>query len=225
MADPADSGIYEIVNLVNGKRYVGSAVDMAHRWREHRWSLNGNRHSNRHLQASWAKHGDGAFAFNILETCGPADLIAREQVAIDLLRPEFNICPRAGSTLGRRHTSETKAKIAVQRKGRKLPPRSPEHRAKLAAAMKGRPKPADQMAALQAGRREQEFTEERRARVSTSLKAAYVEGRKSRTRPPEYREKIAASLRGRKASPEHRANQSAAQLGKKRGPYRRHVAE
>lgn len=37
------SGIYEITNLINGKRYVGSAVNMYRRWYAHRWHLEAKR--------------------------------------------------------------------------------------------------------------------------------------------------------------------------------------
>ena len=69
------SGIYEIVNLVNGKRYVGSAVSFECRWREHRRQLNADRHHSRHLQRSWNKHGAEAFSFRIIEVCEPASLM------------------------------------------------------------------------------------------------------------------------------------------------------
>ena len=35
VADAEASGIYQIRNLVNGKRYVGSAVNLRARWRQH----------------------------------------------------------------------------------------------------------------------------------------------------------------------------------------------
>lgn len=200
----SQSGIYEIVNLVNGKRYVGSAVDLAQRWREHRWGLKGRRHGNRHLQASWEKYGEAAFSFVVIELCEPAALIEREQAAIDRLQPEYNICPTAGSTLGRPHTAEARAKIAAKKAGLKLPPRTDEYRAKIGAAHRGKPKSPEHMAALQAGRLRQTFDEDRRQRVSESLKAAYAEGRKPRGRSPEYRQKIAETLRKRALHPEFR---------------------
>lgn len=171
------------------------------------------------MQSSWKKHGEDAFAFAILELCEPADLVEREQVAIDRLSPELNICPTAGSTLGRRHSEETRRKIAAKKVGLKLPPRSAEYLAKLSARHKGKTIAPEHMAAFQEGRRQQVFDETRRLRISEDLKASYADGRRSRDRPPEYREKIAATLRGRKATDEHRATQAAAQRGKKRGPY------
>lgn len=219
MTDPINTGIYEIVNLVNGKRYVGSAVDLYQRWREHRWGLAGGRHHSRHLQAAWRKYGADAFEFRVLMECPPVGLLREEQAEFDRRAPEYNVCPTAGSSLGRQHSEETRLKIGATKVGLKMPPRSAEHRAKLSAGNKGKLKSPEHMAALQAGRGRQEFTDERRATVSAALKASYENGTRSRERPPEYREKIAAKLRGRPLSAEHCAKVSAAMKGKKRGPY------
>ena len=55
------SGIYLIVNLVNGKRYIGSSVDIYNRLHDHLSNLKHNRAHNAHLQAAWNKYGDKAF--------------------------------------------------------------------------------------------------------------------------------------------------------------------
>lgn len=106
----AESGIYEIVNLVNGKRYVGSAVDLRRRKTDHFKNLRGGRHCNRHLQSSWHKHGESRFRFQVLFRCEPCDLIAHEQRLLDSLRPEYNICRTAGSCLGVKRSPESIAK-------------------------------------------------------------------------------------------------------------------
>ena len=43
-------GIYEIVNKVNEKRYIGQSVDVYKRWRGHKNKLNSNSHRNSYLQ-------------------------------------------------------------------------------------------------------------------------------------------------------------------------------
>lgn len=219
MAAQPMSGIYEIVNLVNGKRYVGSAVDLTQRWREHRSGLTRGKHHSRHLQAAWNKYGETSFAFRALMDCAPADLLREEQAEFDRRRPEYNICPTAGSTLGRPHSAETRRKIGSSKLGLKMPPRSDEHRSKLSAVQKGKQISPEHMAALQAGRAGHVETQEQRATKAAAMKQAYAEGRHRRDRPPEYREKIAATLRGRSLSEDHKAKVSAAMTGKKRGPY------
>lgn len=218
MAAEKISGIYEIVNAVDGKRYVGSAVSIRKRWKEHRAALRRGDHANIHLNRAWNKYGEGSFIFRVLEHCDPIRLIEREQYHINV-GCDYNICPVAGSTLGREHSEDTRAKIGSARRGKKLQPRSEEHRRSLSAALRGKLKADHVMAALQAGRRAYKLTDEDRKTRSEATRRAYSEGRKERAKSEEHRQRIAESLRGRKASEEARANQSAAQTGKKRGPY------
>jgi group I intron endonuclease len=46
-------------------------------------------------------------------------LIEREQYYLDLLKPEYNICKIAGSTLGFKHSELTKAKMSINNTGKK----------------------------------------------------------------------------------------------------------
>lgn len=48
-----DTGIYQIRNTANGKRYVGSAVKFAQRWRQHAHLLRKRKHHSRILQNAW----------------------------------------------------------------------------------------------------------------------------------------------------------------------------
>ena len=188
--DVEASGIYQIRNIENDKRYVGSAKCFRLRWNAHRANLAKGLHHSPHLQYSWNKHGPSRFAFEILEFCAKQDLIQREQFWIDSLNPEFNVCQVAGSTLGFKFSEETKAKISAKAKGRKFPPRSASYRAMLSAIHAGKPKPKHVMDALQRGRRATVYTDERRARLSESLRLAYADGRKKREKSEEHRSKI-----------------------------------
>lgn len=219
----AQSGIYEIVNFVNGKRYVGSAVDLEHRWREHRWGLNGHRHANRHLQASWDKHGEAAFVFQVVEICEVSQLIEREQVAIDRVKPEYNICPVAGSTLGRPHTDEAKAKIAAKKVGIKLPPRSEEYRRRVSERCKGQTLAPEHLKLFLDGRRSRGVSDEEREKHRANTQARWDSGEFSRDRSPEYRAKIAATLQLRAESPEvrERMRGQAADAWRERSPEER----
>lgn len=112
----AESGIYEIVNLANGKRYVGSAVSISRRWREHRRDLEAGCHHSIALQRAWLRYGEHKFEFRVIEVCAAEMLISREQAAFDGLRPEYNICKIAGSSFGIRHTDKARKKMSeVQR--------------------------------------------------------------------------------------------------------------
>lgn len=214
----AESGIYEIVNLVNGKRYVGSAVDKDLRWRQHRNALRRGDHPNVHLQRAWAKDGEQSFVFRMIEVCEPAQLIEREQVHIDA-RADYNICPNAGSSLGRRHSEGTRAKISEKKRGQKMAPRTDEHRANISKALRGKSMNPSSIAKMAETKRGSTLPPEHRAKIGAGLKAAWADGKREREKSPEWRAKIADTLRGGKLSVEHRKAVSEAMRGKKRGPY------
>lgn len=97
------SGVYCITNTVNGKQYVGSAVNLAVRWVSHRSRLRTGNHHNPHMQAAWNKYGPDVFTFTVLEECPPARLVEREQWWIDTLdcvRHGYNIRLKANSNQG-----------------------------------------------------------------------------------------------------------------------------
>ena len=74
-------GIYKIINVINNKFYVGSAVDLKRRKTRHFSELRTGKHNNRYLQASWNKYGEQAFVFVIVEELNPeADLLVAENV-------------------------------------------------------------------------------------------------------------------------------------------------
>lgn len=190
-----NSGVYEIVNTVNGKRYVGSAKDFAKRWSVHRSRLKAGSHHNRHLQSSWNKHGPSLFEFRKLLICAPEHLLHYEQIAIDAIQPELNVERVAGNSLGCIRTPETRAKIAAKAAGRVCPPRSAEHREKLSAAMKRRPVSPHTMDALQAGRAARgEYTQEQREAIGAGLRRAYESGARSREKSELHRHRIAAAV-------------------------------
>lgn len=63
-----DVGVYRIVNLVNGKIYVGQTKEgFQRRFWLHRWQLRNGSHDNRYLQNAWNKYGEGNFEFQVLE--------------------------------------------------------------------------------------------------------------------------------------------------------------
>jgi group I intron endonuclease len=161
IAIPTTSGIYRITCTVTGKFYIGSAINLHKRRRDHFRELQQNSHRNRYLQRAFNKYGEQAFTFEVLELVLPISLTAREQYWLDKLKPfgrkGFNIAPTAGSTLGcvrpsttfetrtkmsksqtgRTHSTETIEKMRIS--ARMRPPRSHETYLKWSAGHIGKP--------------------------------------------------------------------------------------
>jgi group I intron endonuclease len=125
------SGIYKIVNKTNGKYYIGSANDIVRRWREHKTTLELNKHPNDYLQSSWNKYGKDNFDFFIIENVLPNDLLITEQKYLDIAKTEQNKCYNlkfeshkvffsdyvkqklSNSHKGKKHSEETKLKMSI----------------------------------------------------------------------------------------------------------------
>lgn len=80
---PKATGVYVIVNKRNERIYIGSAINIESRARNHLKHLAARTHSNRRLQADWLLHGSDAFLFGVLLLC---DRTARKAQEVSLLR-------------------------------------------------------------------------------------------------------------------------------------------
>lgn len=112
-------GIYMILNVINGKIYIGQSRDIKNRWKQHKSDLNCNRHINEHLQSAWNKYGEENFEFIILCECEENQLNTLEQYYIFEL---FSYNPKVGYNNDYGGASgipseETKNKISKSLKG------------------------------------------------------------------------------------------------------------
>ena len=146
------SGVYKIVCIINGKFYIGRAVDLKQRWAVHSSHLRLNKHTNILLQNAWNKYGSENFVFEIVEYVEKERLVEREQHWIDNSKCcdksiGFNLNPSAENSAGFKHSPETVEKIRQNtiRLGLKPPSplgriHKPESIAKMSAAHMGKPK-------------------------------------------------------------------------------------
>ncbi len=124
------SGVYQILNIVTGKTYVGSSADIKTRWRQHRNGLKANRHGNARLQNSYNKHGVKAFEYFVIERCTPNELIPKEQFwmdALNVINRGYNIHPLARSGLGAKRSKEVRKAISIARTGTKMSDEAKAH--------------------------------------------------------------------------------------------------
>ena len=113
------SGVYEIYCSANQASYIGSAVCLARRKKEHLDLLRRNRHHSIHLQRAWNLYGESVFMFRVLEFCDPVSLLMREQYFIDSLHPSFNIAKYTiASFKGRHHTEKSNLKNSAKARER-----------------------------------------------------------------------------------------------------------
>ena len=142
------SCVYAIVNLRNGKRYIGSASNFRKRITLHRFHLRRGTHDNRHLQSAWNKYGEDAFIFGVVEEIPIEQMIDREQALLDAAQPHvYNTgkvaaAPMLGRThkagmTGKKHSEQSKAKMRKAQDGnRHLRNLTPEQNARWYESMK-----------------------------------------------------------------------------------------
>lgn len=180
------TGVYVILNKVNGKVYVGGAyVSLEHRIRRHRNSLNGGYHFNKHLQKAWDKYGSVAFRFHVLERCCVLECEQREAHWISYLNATdpkygYNKCLVGRSQLGVNHTEETKNKMRSAQLGKKF---TDETKSKMSAANLGHKVSEATKSKIRAANTGRKMSEEQRAKLSAArLGMKFTEETKSKMR-------------------------------------------
>jgi len=153
-SQPSRHAIYGILNLANGKVYIGSAVNVNHRFGTHKSNLNLNKHPNKHLQAAWNEYGDFAFEFLILENVlWKLELLEREEFWIELT----NCCnPKNGYN---------KRKIPSSNLGIKLGPATEERKIKTSLSNKGKIRSKETIERISISKRGKKQTAEHVANV------------------------------------------------------------
>lgn len=161
------SVIYAIRHRASGRLYIGSAVDCARRWNNHRHFLDRGNHHNTKLQNSWNKYGPAMFDFMAVQRVEPVEeLIFWEQFWIDALKPWFNLSPTAGSILGLKLSPEAREKIAASKRGIRL---SDAHKRAVGDAQRGRMHTAEHRERHAAAARGSVRSAEARAATSQAL--------------------------------------------------------
>jgi group I intron endonuclease len=118
-----NSGIYFIINIKNGKIYVGSTSNFNTRFYNHKRELRLGIHRNSHLQSAWNKYGEINFAFKIIEKCSYINLVEKEQKWLDIINNltlTYNHGKLASNPwLGCKHSIESRHKMSKGQLGNK----------------------------------------------------------------------------------------------------------
>ncbi len=200
--------IYSVTNTLNGKVYIGQTARPHKRRHQHNWSGSGCTA----LRAAVQKYGKENFEFKILCWCPDkpyADYVERGLIkAHDTRRVGYNICvggegfgsgkdhPRYGIALSDEH----KAKVAAALKGKK---KAPEHAAKVAATWIGKKHTVEARANMSAAHMGHTHTEETKAKMAQRMRGnTYCKGVKF---SEERKRQISEALTGLRRNEETRA--------------------
>lgn len=231
------SGVYLIINLHNGKIYVGSSANIRGRIFEHLKDLRRGCHHNRYLQRAWDKYGEGVFRFEVLETCPTGLIIQREQYWMDNLdssNPKigYNLVAKAGGgwsqaaieagtkaaakvNRGKKRSIEVRVKISIGNKGKK---RSEETKAKVKANHWSRKPNAAEIAEKTASKnRGRKHSTEHKEKISKSHW-------KNRADADLIRAKVSEACRGRRFTRRQRLNIAIAAARRKKSMQSRRIA-
>jgi group I intron endonuclease len=207
--------IYEILNLVNYKRYIGSTRDPDRSY-GHWKSLELGKHDSPHLQYSYIKYGKENFIFNIIEyhdIITDKELTIREQYYIDIHRTlnsagGYNCRPAFRITMKETDPDNyiiMKKKQSASHKGKPGPNLgrkwSEETKKKMSEAKKGKP----------SKKKGKPISEETKRKISEALTGKIY--KRGRHLSEEHKCKISVTTKGR---PSHKKGKPSSQETKDR---------
>ena len=202
----ARPGVYEIVNMRTGDKYVGRARQLSYRRSAHLNDLLKGKHHSHKLQSAWDAGNPDDFMFRALVVCAKSEASRIEQALLDTKEYVYNIHPKStgGAAPGRKCSSASIAKRVVANTGKK---RTPEQCARISAALMGKKMTAERRLAIKERTKGQGFP-----RVAIERAAELRRGTKM---PQETIDKKRAAMLGKKPSQETRDKMRAAKIGVK----------
>lgn len=204
-----NSGIYQIINLVDDKRYVGSSINLDKREKHHFYKLKNNIHWSKKLQSAYNKYGKENFEFQIILYCDKENLIFYEQIAINIFdfRTElYNTRKIADRNIGVKRTDEEKEKISNAHRGRI---HSLESRKNMSEAHKN---PSDEI-------RKKMSDAKKGKKVSDETRRKLSKTNKGKKRSVDTCQKISQAKKGKKFSSKHCENIKKSKTGEKNHNY------
>ncbi len=150
-------GVYRVLNMATGRFYIGCTDTFKRRFRAHLGNMKRGVHPNKLMLADYAAFGPESFDFAPVLVCEKLYGLSVESLAIAMAMGP-----------GCYNQPESAPPSAL---GKRMPPRSPEHCAKIAAAARGRKQSAETKAKMSAARRGVPKSAAHIAAISAALKA------------------------------------------------------
>ncbi len=114
------SGVYCLINKINGHSYVGSSINLASRMKNYLNNafLKSKQNINMPIVKALLKYDQSNFKLLMLEHVDFKSLTIRETYFITLVLPFYNVLKQGYSSLGYKHTKETIALLSELAKNR-----------------------------------------------------------------------------------------------------------
>ena len=114
-------GVYCFINNINGHSYIGSSINLAGRMKNYLNTafLKSKQNINMPIIKGLLKYGKSNFSLLILEYVKAENLTIRETFYISQVVPYYNVLKEGYSSLGYKHTEETKKLLSELAKNRK----------------------------------------------------------------------------------------------------------
>lgn len=114
------SGIYRILNKINGNCYIGSSLNVEKRYKHHLSTLRHNSSRCSILQKAFNKYGEDNFEFQVILCCKPEYRLYYEQQLIRELNSQYNAFTNVSDSPLRQFTftEQSKLKMSIAHKGK-----------------------------------------------------------------------------------------------------------
>lgn len=114
------SGVYCLINKIDGHTYIGSSINLASRMKNYlnNTFLKNKKNSNMPIVRALFKYDQSNFSLLILEYVEAENLTIRETFYIVNFIPYYNVLKQGYSSLGYKHTEETKKLLSELGKNR-----------------------------------------------------------------------------------------------------------
>lgn len=219
---PKKAGVYKLTSKINGKIYIGKAINLQKRLSEHKNSENKEIVNNFIIQKAIKKYGWDSFDVEILELLEDFDknrdnqkILNMESVYINLLdatNPEigYNVSKFSRDRTGCSASEETRLKMSMASKGK---PKSKEHIERMRISKTGLTRKAHSPEALEKMR--QSKIGKKRPPFSEQWKRNIGKGHLGIAMPESTKQKIREANLGREMSDTHKEKLRIINTGKK----------
>ena len=194
--------IYKATNTVNGKEYIGFALDLESRKRAH--YNRANRGEGEYFHNALRKYGFDMFEWTVLKEDATLD----DEIALieqhETYKKGYNLTMGGEGKLGCKHSEKAKKKISDARKKQKVTEKQLRVLRENARRMKENGHTDEAKRKISEAQKGRKLSEEHKRNISKSHAAKKPSGAYYQSK--EYKEKMSKACSGKTRTPEQREN-------------------